>query len=80
MNKFDLLRELQARGANMTYFAIGSLPPGAYDKHVLVQSEQGWETYYTERGDKQHHRAFGTEEEACAHFLEWVSAMPDLFV
>ena len=79
MTIYDLLRELEARGADIRYFAIGQVPYGAYDRCVIAPSSNGWETYYTERGEKAMHRQFGTEGEACDHFLAWVSGMPELF-
>ena len=40
---------------------------------TLNRTVDGWEVYYSERGKKYNVRTFPTEDEACRHFLAFIS-------
>jgi hypothetical protein len=43
------------------------------DTVTLNRTQDGWEVYYSERGKKNNVRPFTTEDEACRHFLAFIS-------
>jgi hypothetical protein len=49
-----------------TYSLEGGLPP---ERYVLGQASDGWEVYYSERGERTDLVHFDTEDEACDHLL-----------
>jgi len=71
----ELRKELQRAGYNDNYISIGD-DGKIYDIYCLKQNGEIWETYYTERGDKNQLRTFDNEADACAHFLEWLHSKP----
>ncbi len=46
---------------------IGGFPNEAY---CLIKNEDGWEVYYSERGQKSDVQQFENESEACEYLLE----------
>lgn len=46
------------------------------ETYILGPSPEGWETFYSERGQKVERRIFASEDEACHFFLDWVSSDP----
>lgn len=46
---------------------IGGFPNEAY---CLIKNEDGWEVYYSERGEKSDIQQFASESEACEYMLE----------
>ncbi len=50
-----------------SYSLIGGLPNEAY---CLEKIEQGWQTYYSERGSKVGVRQFQNESDACYDLLK----------
>ena len=49
---------------------IGGFPNEAY---CLIKNENGWEVYYSERGQKSDIQQFASESEACEYLLEELS-------
>ena len=78
MNLLTLDAALRAVGVQQRYLALGTVEPGAWDKHCIVKNVGVWEVYYTERGEKASLRTFATEEEACEYFYSWVTSLPYL--
>ena len=46
---------------------IGGFPNEAY---CLIKNEDGWEVYYSERGNKRGTRQFASESDACEYLEE----------
>lgn len=46
---------------------IGVFPNVAY---CLIKNEDGWEVYYSERGEKSDIQQFASESEACEYLLK----------
>jgi hypothetical protein len=69
MNIAALEQELIAGGHHGWYLAGGLLD----DTVTLNRTVDGWEVYYSERGQKSNVRSFATEDEACRHFLAFIS-------
>jgi hypothetical protein len=64
-----LEQELIAGGHRGWYLGGGLLD----DTVTLHRTGDGWEVYYSERGQKYDVRTFLTEDEACRHFLAFIS-------
>ena len=64
-----LEQELITGGHHGWYLAGGLLD----DTVTLNRTANGWEVYYSERGKKYNVRTFPTEDEACRHFLAFIS-------
>ncbi|GAB2808365.1 hypothetical protein [Ferruginibacter profundus] len=63
MTKKDLEQKLKEKGIlNDSYSLEGGLPNEAY---CLNKVEDGWEVYYSERGNKSGLRKFTNEMDAC---------------
>ena len=43
------------------------------DTVTLNRTVDGWEVYYSERGQKYNVRTFTAEDEACRHFLAFIA-------
>ena len=78
MNLTTLDAALRAAGIQQRYLAIGTVGPGAWDKHCIVHRSGVWEVYYTERGEKASLQTFATEADACDYFYNWVMSLPYL--
>jgi hypothetical protein len=64
-------RELEAAAARegirrSTFWLEGGLPP---ERYVLSGGPDGWEVYYSERGERTGVERFDTEDEACDHLF-----------
>ena len=68
MTKNELRQELVKRNIPTDlYYLDGGLPNEA---HCLNQIVNGWEVYYSERGQKTGLKIFKTEDEACDYFYQ----------
>lgn len=57
------------------YSLDGGLPNEAY---CIGKTQDGWETYYSERGLKSGLKSYTEEEKACEGFLEMIKSSYDL--
>ena len=67
----DLKAALDHAGVNPDAYSIET----GYmeDSYVLTREPPGrWVIYFGERGSRWDLRLFESEEEACAHFLQWI--------
>jgi hypothetical protein len=68
MNKNELANKLQEKGINPNSYCLdGGLPNEAY---CLNNSANGWEVYYSERGDKSGLKIFQNESDACIYLYK----------
>ena len=65
-----LEKELVAGGYRGWYLNGGLLG----DTITLNRTNQGWEVYFSERGQKENLRTFRTEDEACRYFLAFIAS------
>ncbi len=65
----ELKKQLDAIGVpdDLYSLLIGGFPNEAY---CLIKNEDGWEVYYSERGEKSDIQQFASESEACEYMLE----------
>jgi hypothetical protein len=80
MNLNELSAALEAKNIDPSAYSLGG-PADCSETYVIRQRESGvigkpsyWVTYYDERGLESGRREFVSEDEACRHFLEWVSS------
>jgi len=68
----DLEKKLIERGIPSDAYSIlkGELPN---EQYCITQSAEGWEVYYSERGNKSGLKVFKNEEAACEYFFEEVA-------
>jgi hypothetical protein len=67
MNRRDLEAAAAREGIRRSTFCLeGGLPP---ERYVLSEGPNGWEVYYSERGERTGVVRFDTEDEACDHLL-----------
>ncbi len=68
MTKNDFRKELVKKNIPADFYSLdGGLPNEA---HCLNQIVNGWEVYYSERGQKTGLKIFKTEVEACDYFYQ----------
>ena len=67
----ELKNQLDAIGVpdDLYSLLIGGFPNEAY---CLIKNENGWEVYYSERGNKRGTRQFASESDACEYLEERV--------
>lgn len=65
----ELKKQLDAIGVpdDLYSLLIGGFPNEAY---CLIKNEDGWEVYYSERGQKSDAQQFENESEACEYLFE----------
>ena len=65
----ELKKQLDAIGVpdDLYSLLIGGFQNEAY---CLIKNEDGWEVYYSERGEKSDIQQFASESEACEYMLE----------
>ena len=44
------------------------------DTFCIVQTQNGWEVYYSERGERSNLKFFTEEEEACDYFFRLITS------
>lgn len=66
MNVEELRKQLRENNVpdDMYSLLVGGYPNEAF---CLVETEDGWEVYYSERGKKSSSRQFSSESEACEY-------------
>jgi len=70
MNKEELRIRLNNEKIPVDRYSLeGGLP---YDKICLSKSNDIWEVYYSERGEKFKLKVFDNEESACDYFYSWL--------
>ena len=69
MTEEELKKQLDAIGVpdDLYSLLIGGFQNEAY---CLIKNEDGWEVYYSERGEKSDIQQFASESEACEYMLE----------
>lgn len=71
------LQELEILLANYDgpkdkYCLAGGLPNEACC--IEERTDRKWQTYYSERGEKNSLKVFDSEDEACNFFFDWVTS------
>lgn len=70
MTRPELLEKLQeSRIPADAYCLSGGLPSECY---TLAACDEGWQVYYSERGEKTGYREFKEESAACDHLFETI--------
>lgn len=70
MNKNDLREKLQQEGIRPDAYCLnGGLPNESY---CLNESNNQWEVYYSERGNKSGLKVFDNENDACQYLYQQI--------
>ena len=72
----ELKKQLDAIGVpdDLYSLLIGGFPNEAW---CLIKNEDGWEVYYSERGQKSDVQQFENESEACEYLFEELKIYAD---
>lgn len=70
MNRLELTKELLAAGISDKAVTFSY----ANDKYCIVQNDAEWLVLFNERGMQTYCRKFSTEDQACSHVYELLSA------
>lgn len=74
MLKKELKRKLKNEKIPVDYYSLdGGFPNEAYSLNL---SEDGWEVYYSERGNKTGLKVFTSEERACDYLFSILKDTP----
>lgn len=65
----ELQTLLRARGLNPESVSFGSGLPQETEKYCIEYSDEAWEVYYSERGEKSDLTRFSDEDSACRYLL-----------
>jgi hypothetical protein len=74
----ELQKALAERGIRRYAVSIGGIDEDEFQYRLESNGKYcvTWITYYYERGKKEGVREFGSEDEACNYFLDWVLKDP----
>jgi hypothetical protein len=78
MNLIELKSALDAAGVSERAYSFTSDGYGEVYRIAPMRDllGDGWEVYYSERGDKNRLLIFRSESEACEEFLRWILRDP----
>jgi hypothetical protein len=72
MNLESLAQRLSDMGIRKDFYSL--FGERGDDTFCIGQTENGWEVYYSERGESSNLRFFTEEEEACEYFLRLITS------
>jgi len=78
MNLAELQSALKAAGVSERAYSFTTDGSGEVYRIAPIHDilGNGWETYYSERGNKNRLLVFRSESEACEEFLQWILRDP----
>lgn len=70
MDRKQLEQRLKQENISEYYYSLeGGFPNEAF---CINKSNNTWEVYYSERGNKSQLKIFELEEDACDYFFNWI--------
>ena len=66
----ELKQKLNTLGIKQSNYVLGSFWD---DKFSIIQNENKWEVFFSERGNKNDLKIFETEQKACEYFFNYIT-------